>query len=121
MPRAYSMDLRKRVIEACDEGQTIAQVTERFKVSASFVNKLRQRRRERSTLEPKPHGGGRQPLLSPAHDEMLRALLAAQPDTTLAELREKLGIKVHLSSLWYRLQRLGLTFKKNAGSGRACA
>lgn len=121
MPRAYSMDLRKRVIEACDEGQTIAQVTERFKVSASFVNKLRQRRRERSTLEPKPHGGGRQPLLSPAHDEMLRALLAAQPDTTLAELRQKLGIKVHLSSLWYRLQRLGLTFKKNAGSGRARA
>jgi transposase len=112
MPKAYSMDLRKRVIEACDEGQTIAQVMERFKVSASFVNKLRQRRRERNTLKPKPHGGGRQPLLSPAHDETLRALLTAQPDTTLAELRQKLGIKVHPSSLWYRLQRLGLRFKK---------
>ncbi|MBL1264070.1 helix-turn-helix domain-containing protein [Candidatus Methylomicrobium oryzae] len=121
MPRAYSMDLRKRVIEACDEGQTIAQVAERFKVSASFVNQLRQRRRQRSTLEPKPHGGGRQPLLSLEHDEMLRTLLTAQPDTTLAELREKLGLKVHLSSLGYRLQRLGLTFKKNADSSRARA
>jgi transposase len=65
MPRAYSMDLRKRVIEACDEGQTIAQVAERFKVSASFVNKLRQRRRQRSTLEPKSHGGGASTLVVP--------------------------------------------------------
>jgi transposase len=112
MPKAYSMDLRKRVIEACDQGQTIAEVAQRFAVSLSFIEKLQQRRRESGTLEPKPHGGGRQPLLSPEHDETLRALLAAKPDTPLAELRVKLGIKVHLSTLWYRLQRLGLTFKK---------
>lgn len=121
MPRAYSMDLRKRVIEACDEGQTIAQVAQRFAVSTSFVNKLRQRRRESGTLETKPHGGGRQPRLSPEHDETLRTLLAAKPDLTLEALRAKLGVKVHLSSLWYRLQRLGLTFKKNTGRGRASA
>jgi transposase len=105
------MDLRKRVIAACDEGQTIAQVAQRFKVSASFVNQLRQRRKC-GTLDPKPHGGGRQPRLSSEHDQRLRALLAAKPDTTLMELRDKLGVKVRLSSLWYRLQRLGLTFKK---------
>jgi transposase len=121
MPKAYSMDLRKRVIEACDQGQTIAQVAKRFAVSTSFVEKLQQRRREHGTLEPKPHGGGRQPRLSPAHDETLRILLATKPDTTLAELREKLGLKVHLSTLWYRLRRLGLTFKKNTGSSRASA
>lgn len=78
MPRAYSMDLRKRVIEACDRGETIAQVAQRFAVSPSFVNKLQQRRRKSGTLEPKPHGGGRQPLLFLEHDEMLRTLLAAQ-------------------------------------------
>jgi transposase len=121
MPKAYSMDLRKRVIEACDQGQTIAQVAERFAVSTSFVEKLQQRRRESGTLDPKPHGGGRQPLLSLEHDDILRTLLAAKPDTTLVELRAKLGVKVHLSSLWYRLQRLGLTFKKNTDRGRARA
>lgn len=36
---------------------------------------------------------------------MLRTLLAEKPESTLVELREKLGLKVHLSSLWYRLQR----------------
>jgi transposase len=103
MPRAYSMDLRKRVIEVCDEGQTIAQVSKRFRVSASFAETLRQRRRESGALAPKPHSV-RQPRLSPENDRRLRAL----PDTTLAEPREKPGIKVHLSSLWHRLQRLGL-------------
>ncbi|MGZ8931386.1 MAG: IS630 family transposase, partial [Methylosarcina sp.] len=43
---------------------------------------------------------------------MLRTLLAEKPELSLVELQEKLGIKVHLSSLWYRLQRLGLRFKK---------
>lgn len=121
MPKAYSMDLRKRVIEGCDEGQTIAQVAKRFRVSTSFVEKLQQRRRESGTLEPKPHAGGHPPRLSSAHDETLRTLLSVKPDMTLAELREKLGLKVHLSTLWYRLQRLGLTFKKNTDSGRARA
>ncbi|MDD5463116.1 MAG: hypothetical protein PHG00_16050 [Methylococcales bacterium] len=74
MPKAYSMDLRKRVIEACDEGQTIAQVVERFRVSTSFVEKLQQRRRESGTWVPKPHGGGRQSLLTSAHNETLRTL-----------------------------------------------
>jgi transposase len=57
MARAYSMGLRKRVIEACNEGQTIALVGERFRVSASLVNKLQQRRREWGTLEPKTPRG----------------------------------------------------------------
>lgn len=59
MPKAYSMELRKRVIEACDQGQPIAQVAKRFTVSESFVEKLPQRRRESGTREPKPHAGGR--------------------------------------------------------------
>jgi transposase len=108
---AYSMDLRKRLIEAREEGQTIAQVAKLFAVSPSFIEKLQQRRRESGTLEAKPHGSGRQPLLSPEHDERLRVLLREKPDTTLVELRQKLGIKVHLSTLWYRLQRLHLTFE----------
>jgi len=38
--------------------------------------------------------------------------LRKKSDTTPVELRQKLGIQVHLSTLWYRLRRLGPTFKK---------
>ena len=58
MPQAHSMDLRQRMIEAREEGQTVAQVAKRFAVSPSFIEKLPQRWRECGTLEAKPHGGG---------------------------------------------------------------
>jgi transposase len=46
------MDLRKRVITACDEAKAIVQVSKQFNMSTSFVEKLQQRRRENGTLEP---------------------------------------------------------------------
>lgn len=117
MSQAYSIDLRQRVISACDEGQSASAVAARFSVSVSFIEKLKRQRRERGTLAPKPHAGGGRPLLA-EYDEAIRAHLNAKPDTTLAELREVLEVKVQLSTLWYHLDRLGLTFKKNAPGGR---
>lgn len=58
MPQAHSMDLRQRMIEAREEGQTVAQVAKRFAVGPFFIEKLPQRWRECGTLEAKPHGGG---------------------------------------------------------------
>lgn len=52
------MDLRQRMIEAREEGQTVAQVAKRFAVGPFFIEKLPQRWRECGTLEAKPHGGG---------------------------------------------------------------
>lgn len=117
MAKAISIDLRERVIGACDEGQSAAAVVVQFAVRQSFIEKLKRQRRERGTRAPKPHAGGRRQLLA-EYDEALLAQLEAKPDTTLAELRETLGLKIQLSTLWYRLDRLGLTFKKNAPGHR---
>jgi transposase len=81
-------------------------------VSESFIEKLKQRRREHGAVVPKPHAGGRQPLLA-AQSELIRAQLHIKPDTTLQELRDGLGLSVSLSTLWYHLRRLGLRFKKS--------
>lgn len=111
MPRAYSNDLRERVMQACDQGERAVAVAKRFAVSESFIEKLKQRRRDSGMVAAKPHAGGRQPLLA-AQSERIRAQLQAKPDTTLEELRDGLGLSVALSTLWYHLRRLGLTFKK---------
>jgi len=120
MAKAYSMDLRERILVACESGQGAAEVAQRYAVSESFIEKLKRRYRESGSLAPKPHAGGRQPLLA-AYEAAIRAQFQEQPDTTLAELREILGVKVQLSTLWYYLQRLGLTFKKNRPSRRTGA
>ena len=64
MAKAYSLDLRERVIVACDGGQTAAEVAVRFAVSESFIEKLKRRRREQGTLAPKPPAGGWAPRLA---------------------------------------------------------
>lgn len=116
MPKAYSMDLRKRVMDACKAGRSAGEVAEVYAVSRSFMEKLKRREREAGTLAAKPPGGGRKALLA-GHDGALRALVAAKPDLTLEGLREELGVSVQLSTLWNRLDRLGLTYKKNAERG----
>ena len=60
--RPYSMDLRERVVAAVDEGEgSQREIARLFRVSVSFVSRLLQRRRQKDTLAPKPHGGGPTP------------------------------------------------------------
>jgi len=63
--RAYSIDLRDRVVAACDSGEwTPTEVAEEFGVSRAWVYRLLQRRQNEGQYEPKGHGGGRQPAFS---------------------------------------------------------
>ena len=58
--RAYSMDLRERVVAACDAGDaTREQIAARFSVSVSWIRDLMRRRRETGSIAPKPRGGAR--------------------------------------------------------------
>jgi len=47
-----------------------------------------------------------------AHAELLTNLVEQQPDATLEELRQALGVQTSLPSLCRALQRLRLTVKK---------
>lgn len=114
--KAYSMDLRERVLAACDAGEGTKAVAGRFAVSPSWVRRLKQRRREDGRIAPKSPRNRRVPALA-AHAQRIRDLIAATPDLTLAELRDALGVAVALSTLWAAVTGLGLTVKKKS-SGR---
>jgi len=108
--RAYSMDLRERVIAACDAGQGSTAVAKKFSVSPSWVRRLKQHRRERGDLRPRTGGGSRGRKID---RERLQQLVQQQPDATLLELRDRLGIKVTPWAISKALRELGLTFKKS--------
>ena len=113
---AYSMDLRERVIAACDEGiDTGAEIAERFSVSESWIRRLLQRRRETGSIAPKPRGGGRPPAFSGEAAERLRGAVAADPDATLKELAAASGVACGTSAVDRALMRLGITRKKSRG------
>ena len=114
MARAYSEDLRRRVVEASMAGASCRAVAARFGVSVSFVVKLMQRWRASGSLAARPVGGRRSHRLA-EHAELVRRLVATEPDLTLEELRRKLadeGIVIGRSSIDRYLSALGLTRKK---------
>jgi transposase len=103
------MDLRERVLADWDAGLPTKQVAEKYGVSGAWVRSLKQRRRETGCIKPRI-GGGRKRKID--RDKLVE-LVQAQPDATLAELRERLGIQCSLSAIWMTLDKLRITFKKS--------
>ena len=112
------MDLRDRVVEACDSGAwTRAEVAEQFGVSPAWIYRLLQRRRNDGTYGPRGHGGGHPPAFSQRALHHLEQAVQKQSDATLAELRERCGVPCSLVTVHNTLKRLGYRRKKNP-SGR---
>ena len=109
---AISMDLRIRIFEARESGESTSEVAERFDVSPAFVRRLMQRHRETGSLVPSSARRGPKPRLT-GHTDQLRQLQAEQPDLTASEIRDRLGLRVSAITVWRMLRRLGLTFKKS--------
>ena len=120
--KAYSEDLRKRIIVTKEKGQSSAVVARRFSVNVRTVERYWKRYQETAQIAPKRHGGYRRSKLAP-HDRELVKWIERQPDLTLSELQQRclehLRVSISLHALWYRLGRIGLSFKKNDARRRA--
>jgi transposase len=112
MATAYSMDLRERVIEDADAGLSSEELATRYHVSRAWVDALKQRRRETGSIAPLKQTKFRGRVLD-GQDDRLAALVAAQPDATLSELREALRTSAGLATIWRAIHQLDLTLKKN--------
>ncbi len=107
------MDLRDRVVAACDEGfLTREETAEAFGVSTAWIRRLLQRRRERGSYAPLDGRRGRKPAFSGAALVRLERLIAEQPDATLAELRDRSGVSCSVMTVFNTLNRLGYRRKK---------
>lgn len=115
--KPYSKDFRTKIIETKQKtNESIQEIANRFQVSYSFVNRLLKRYEAMASVEPKPHGGGKPPLLSSQQIDVLRQLVEEDNDATLQQLSvrltEKTGIKVSIPTICRLLQKLELTRKK---------
>ena len=114
--KTYSMDLRERVVAACDARDgTREQIAARFSVSVSWIRDLLRRRRLTGSIAPRPHGGGRAPAFDAGAAARLREAVRADNDATLEELAQAAGVACRPSVVHRALQRLGITRKKSRG------
>jgi transposase len=113
MPKACSLDLRMRLVEAVIAGASRREAAELFEVSASSGVKWLQRWEETGSIAAKPTGGSISPLEE--HANWLLTLIAAQPDLTLDEVvavMRKRRIAGSRSAVWRLFARHGISFKK---------
>ena len=115
--KALSLDLRQRIADALESGQTQTNIAERFAVSRSSVERIARKRRTGQGLEPglRP---GKKPLVAQEQHEAFAQLAASRTDWTLhtlAQAWQEQGGKVLSQATTSRtLRRNGFSFKKSA-------
>jgi transposase len=118
MSRAYSQDLRDRVIDAALKQRLSARAAaERFGIGVATAIVWVRRARETGSRAAKPRGQPRGSKLD-AHREAILGWIDAKADITIAEIRERLSaehdVTAGVGTVWEFLHRCGLTFKKRA-------
>ena len=115
--KAYSRDLRERVLADYLAGQTFAQLGRKFSVSAEWVRQFIRRYERTGEIDARPPRIKKRPFHK-RHEAELRQAVADNPSHTLESLRDSLGLDVSITTLWNALNALKISFKKNARAGR---
>ena len=118
----HSNDLRTRVVAEVQGGSSRRSAAERFRVGVSTAIRWAKRHAETGSVSPTPRGGRSRSPLEP-HAAWLLALVAAEPDLTLAEIAARVaetrGLATTDGSLRRFFGRHRITLKKDAARRRA--
>jgi transposase len=114
--RAYSTDLRERIVRVVAEGRPMREAARRFGVSVSAVKQYLVRQEQTGSLAPTPIPGCPR-RIGPEQEAVLLARLEAEPDATVLEhcawWAEHQGQPLSEATMWRAMRRLGWTHKKS--------
>jgi transposase len=110
---AYPQKIRELVLGAYERGLPTAEIALKFEVSRSWARRVKQRLQEFNVREATQQKHGSDPKLGEAERQQLAELLEETPDSTLAELKEKLSTPVSISTICRTLIQMKLTLKKS--------
>lgn len=122
MGRAYSDDLRQRVLLTIEGGLSARQTAARFSIGVATAIVWYQRYRETGETTARQQGKPKGSKLD-AHEGFLLEMIANKPDSSLAEmvaaLSEACDISACQATVWRFLRMRGFTVKKNGARRRA--
>ena len=124
MARAYSNDLRRKFLQAYDEGEgTLEELAEQFRVSLGWAKKISARRTRTGAMDAPVWRHGPESRVTAAVQRWMRERVREQPDLTLRELQQRLEeskhLRLSLGRIWLALRQIGLPLKKNRSTPRS--
>lgn len=109
--KAYSLELRKRIVAFLEDGGSAIEAAKRFKIGRRTVYRYITANKN-GQLAPKTSWGHWRKLDPDALEEVFRK----NPDATLMELQETFNVSA--SAIWYRLKKMGVSLKRSHTSSR---
>jgi transposase len=113
--KAYSVDLREKVLRAVDQGYPREEIVKLLGVSRATIKRYLKQRRETGTVTPKAIPGRPPKKLGPLQAELV-AQLQAHDDLSLEEQcrlwEQSHGVRVSTTTMSRAIKRVGWTRKK---------
>jgi transposase len=115
MARAYSLDLRQRVVEAIEDGVSSREAARRFAIGIATAGAWHRLWRRTGDVQPGRQGKPKGSKLD-AHEKFVLGLMENKKDISLEEIAERLAEERDVSAcpatIWYFFDKRGITFKK---------
>lgn len=115
MGRSFSADLRQRVIDAIEGGMSTRAAARRYSIGESTAGAWHRRWRQTGEASARKQGQPGGSKLDP-YTAFILGLIEADKDIALKEIGERLfevfDVKACPATIWYWLDRRGITFKK---------
>lgn len=108
MPKGYSLDFRKKVMDCLASGVSANAASLTFNLSANTVRNWQKRYQKEGHYQERRHAG-RKPRLS---REDLDAYMKSHPDSTLASIASHFDMAI--PSVFHRLKKFGYSYKKKS-------
>jgi transposase len=123
MARPYANDLRRKFLQAYEQGQgTLGELAEQFGVSEGWAKKISATRTRTGQIDRPPWRRGPVSRVTAAVQTWLKEQIRQQPDLTLRELQEQLqasqGVRLSIGRMWLALRQMGLRLKKSHSTPR---
>ena len=113
--KAYSIDLRERVVQAVDQGYPRAEIIKLFGISRATIKRYLKHRRETGDVSVRPIPGRPSKKFAPLQAGLV-AQLQAHPDATLERhcqiWEQEHGLRVSTTTMGRAIRRVGWTRNK---------
>jgi transposase len=107
------MEIRKIIAADYDDGMNVKSISRAVRVSISAIYRLLEKKKKTGTIDPSYENIGRKSEVTPNKLATMKALIAENPDITLAEIKESMHLSIQKSEISNILRnKLGLRYKK---------
>ena len=112
MPMPLSEETRNKIVFHKTNGETNANIAHWLRINEKTVRRIWGLYKAQNSVEPKPHNKGRKPAFGQDVMDKIIARIKEQSDITLEELIAEFSLKISISALCRKLQKINLNFKK---------